>query len=273
MPLSDAFEKLGRTIFEAPFTGRSLVEKAPELEEIRLAVMDAVKARSHRVGRAQVFSYDLIRIHLRGIPSEQASAFESGFLAEFLAQDLRAGLARSSFRFPAGLQVELRTVPQLPGPGEEFVFIEAELRPTEAPPEQRQRATARLIVMHGAANPPEIMLTKIRTNIGRTVDVYRSEGPSRRNDLAFSEDTEINRTVSREHAHILIQKNTGEYRIYNDRWYKAGANPDAHCGLWIIRDGLSLPVHRGGRGVVLQPGDEIHLGRAVVKFMGDDSAQ
>jgi hypothetical protein len=267
MALSDAFEKLGRAIFEAPFTGRSLVEKAPELEEIRLAVIDAVKAKSHRVGRTRVFSYDLIRIHLRGIPVEQAGAFESGFLAEFLAQDLRAGLARSSFRFSSDLEVVLCTVPQLPGPGEEFVWIETALRPA-APvqPEPVRRKAARLTVIQGSANATEITLGKVRTNLGRTIDVYRNEGPSRRNDLAFLEDTEINRTISREHAHILIHKKTGEHRIFNDRWYKAGANPDAHCGLWIIRDGLSLPVHRGTRGVVLQPGDEIHLGRAVVRF-------
>src|SRR5580693_7468283 len=246
MALSDALEKLGRTIFEAPFTGRSLVEKAPELEEIRLAVIDAVKAKSHRVGRTRVFSYDLIRIHLRGIPGEQASAFESGFLAEFLAQDLRAGLARSSFRFPADFQVELLTAPQLPGPGEEFVWIEAELRPA-APlkSEQVRRRAARLMVVQGAAQEPEIALSKARTNLGRTVDVYRTEGPSRRNDLAFVGDTEINRTVSREHAHILVHKKTGEHRIFNDRWYKTGGKPEVQCGVWIVREGSSLPVHRG----------------------------
>jgi hypothetical protein len=123
-----------------------------------------------------------------------------------------------------------------------------------------------LFVLQGKANAPDIILTKIRTNIGRTVDVYRTEGPSRRNDLAFIDETEINRTVSREHAHILLDKKTGEHRIFNDRWYKAGAIPTPECGLWIVRDGLSLPVHRGQRGVLLQPGDDILLGRAVVKF-------
>jgi hypothetical protein len=267
MALSDAIEKLGRTIFEAAFTGGRLAEEAPELEEVRLAVIDAVKAKSHRVGRARVFSYDLIRVHLRGIPPDQASAFESDFLAQFLADDLRAALARSSFRFPADFQLELRTTPQLPGAGEDFVWIETELRPA-APVESEpgRRRAARLIVVHGTANEPEIMLSKFRTNIGRTVDVYRTEGLSRRNDLAFIDDTEINRTVSREHAHILIHKKTGEYRIFNDRWYKTGGKPEVQCGLWIVREGSSLPVHRSQRGVVLQLGDEIHLGRAVVKF-------
>ena len=74
------------------------------------------------------------------------------------------------------------------------------------------------------------------------------------------------RTVSREHAHIAFHKRSGEYRLYNDRWYKQGHKGDGGCGLWIIRDGLSQEVHRNARGTRLQHGDEIHLGRAVVKF-------
>ena len=128
------------------------------------------------------------------------------------------------------------------------------------------RKTARLVVMQGAANEAEISVTKARTNIGRTIDVYRVDGPSRRNDLAFTEDNEINRTVSREHAHILFAKKTGEYRIFNDRWRKTGSKGDSGCGVWIIRDGISHAVHHNTRGTALKPGDEIHLGRAVVRF-------
>jgi hypothetical protein len=117
------------------------------------------------------------------------------------------------------------------------------------------------------ANHAELSLNKARINIGRPVEVYRSNGPSRRNDLAFSEPDEINATVSREHAHILYSKKTGEYRLFNDRFYKASARSDQACGLWIIRDGLSRAVHRDSRGVRLLPGDEIHLGRAVVRFV------
>ncbi len=164
MALSDAIEKLGRTIFEAPFSGRALAESAPELEEVRLAVIDAVKAKSHQVGRARVFSYDLIRIHLRGVAEAQTSALESSFLAEFLANDLRAALTRSSFRFPADFQVELRASPQMPGPGEQFVWIETEIRPAATvavEPAAAKRRPARLIVVHGAANETEITLAKL----------------------------------------------------------------------------------------------------------------
>jgi hypothetical protein len=268
MALSDAIEKLGRRIFEAPFGGSRLTEEAPELAEIRLAVLDAVKSKSHRAGSVRVFPFETLRIHLRGIPEAQAAAFESGFLGDCLAQDLRKALARASVRFSPDLRVEVRTSAKLPVEGEMWVWVETDIKhlaaaAAEAPGPRR---TARLVVTEGAANQSELLLNKARINIGRTVDVYRADGPSRRNDLAFTEDNEINRSVSREHAHILVHKKSGECRIFNDRWYRAGGKSEANCGLWIIRDGLSQPVHRNSRGVLLHPGDEIHLGRAVVRF-------
>jgi hypothetical protein len=128
------------------------------------------------------------------------------------------------------------------------------------------RAAARLIVHAGAANVSEIPLDKARINIGRAVEVLRSEGLYRRNDLAFTEDSEVNRTVSREHAHISFDRDSGEYRLFNDRWYPLG---DRTCGTWIVRDGMSQEVHRNARGTKLQTGDEIHFGRAVVVFQLD----
>jgi pSer/pThr/pTyr-binding forkhead associated (FHA) protein len=263
MPLSDAIEKLGRAIFETPFHAGKGSEQAPELAEIRLAVLDAVKAVSHRAGAVRVFPFEVIRVRLRGVPAEQAGAFESGALADFLGEEMRGALARSSIRFSKNLRVILETTPDLPLAGEEWIVVETEKAPPAAPEAARSSRAAKLVVMEGAANARELALNKARVNIGRTENVYRSEGPSRKNDLAFVEENEINRTVSREHAHILIDKASGEHRIFNDRWYKQAAN----CGLWIVRDGMSQPVHRGARGVALKTGDEIHIGRAVVRFV------
>jgi uncharacterized Zn ribbon protein len=64
----------------------------------------------------------------------------------------------------------------------------------------------------------------------------------------------------------LYDKTTDEYRLYNDRWYKRGDKGNEHCGIWIVRDGLGQEVHRDTRGVKLENGDEIHLGKAVVEF-------
>jgi hypothetical protein len=152
---------------------------------------------------------------------------------------------------------------ELPAPGEQWVWVEAE---SQDRPAAAARRTARLIITEGKANVAEVALSKARTNIGRTVDVYRSEGLIRRNDLAFMEDTEINRTVSREHAHIVYDKAAAEFRLFNDRWYKRDPSGVSDCGLRIVRDGLSQEVHRTARGTKLESGDEIHFGKAVARF-------
>jgi FHA domain len=263
MAISEMIERLGRVIFEAPFGGNRIAKDAPELAEIRLAVLDEVKSKSHRASGKHVFPYNVVRVHLLGVPDEQSATFQSEFLGSYLADELKTSLKRSAYRFPADLRVEIRTTPRLPAAGEKWLAIETESqqqKPEE--PSPRARKPAKLVVVSGSANQQEIVLSKVRTNIGRTAEVFREAGPSRRNDLAFSEDNEINRTVSREHAHILYSQKTGEYRIINDRWYKG----DKNCGIWIVRDALSQPVHRGARGTLLKPGDEIHLGSAVLRF-------
>ncbi len=263
MAISNVIERLGRAIFESPFGANRISKDAPELAEIRLAVLDAIKAKSHRASGKNVFPYNVVRIRLLGVPEEQANVFRSEFLSDYFAQELKSGLARSSYRFPADLRVEIDTTPKLPSRGQNWLAIETDLDQQHQPePSVRARRPAKLIVLHGTANRPEISLDKIRTNIGRTVEVYRTAGPSRRNDLAFTEENAINRTVSREHAHILYSRKTGEYRLFNDRVYKGEGN----CGLWIIRDGLSQPVHRSVRGTVLKSGDEVHLGTAALRF-------
>ncbi len=264
MAISNVIEKLGRAIFEAPFGGNRISKDAPELAEIRLAVLDAVKLKSHRASGKHVFPYNVVRVQLLGVPEEQATVFQSDFLSGYLADELKTGLKRSSYRFPADLHVEIRTTPRLPMPNETWLAIETELQDQKSEDlSARARRPAKLVVTNGTANHQELLLSKIRTNIGRTAEVFREAGPSRRNDLVFTEDNEVNRTVSREHAHILHSPKTGEYRIINDRWYKGETN----CGIWIVRDSLSQPVHRSARGTVLKPGDEIHLGSAILKFL------
>lgn len=259
-------EKLGRAIFESPFASGDLSHDSPEIAEIRLHVLRAVKARTHRVSGREVFPFNLVRICLRGVPRDQSEVFSAPFFAQFCAEELRAGLAKSSIRFPHDLDVEVDTTDALPLASEEWLSVDTLMRAPE--PAAAAPASARLTVVKGVANQAELPLTKARTNIGRTADVYRSDGPSRRNDLAFDEADETSRTVSREHAHVSFSKKTGEYRIFNDRSYEPNVKGSS-CGLWIIRDGLSHEVHRGARGVKLERGDEIHVGRAVVRFVQD----
>ena len=264
MKISELIERLGRTVFEAPFGATAQVMgDSPEVAEIRIAVLDEVKKKIQRAGGQALFPYNVVRIQIRAA-AEEGAVFERDFFRRFFDEEVRKGLTKEICRFPDDLRVEIHASSE----EQEWLRIEmlaVEIAPSveEAP---RIRRGARLVVAAGNANKGELPLQKARTNIGRLTDVYKAEGLSRRNDLAFAEDNAINRTVSREHAHILHDKKTGEYRLFNDRWYKRGNKAENNCGLWIVRDGMGQEVHRDTRGTRLLPGDEIHLGKAVVKF-------
>ncbi len=266
--MPNLIEKLGRAIFEAPFGGHKIAQDAPELAEIRIAVLDAVKAKSHQASGRSVFPYNLVRINLLGVPEDQAAVFQGEFLAKYLGEELRAGLARSNYRFPDDLFVEISTTPQLPAANQQWLTVDCLITERVAPQSITPiHPPAHLKVEVGTAKPDEVKLGVVaRVNIGRGSEVYRDDGGlARRNDVAFSEQDEIGRSVSREHAHILFSAQSGEYRVVNDRIYKGEAN----CGTYIIRDGFAIAIHRNARGTVLMPNDQIQLGHAVLRFTVD----
>jgi hypothetical protein len=268
MKISELIERVGRTVFEAPFGAMAeIVGDSPEVAEIRIAVLDEISKKIQRAGGKALFPYNVVRIVLHAGGGE-AAVFERDFFRKFFLEEVRKNLMKEACRFPDDLRVEIRVEGREAGDQAAWLRVETVAEEVEPPAGEpaRARRNARLVVIAGSANKPEVLLQKTRINIGRLVDVYKAEGLSRRNDLAFAEDNPINRTVSREHAHIVHDRKSGEYRLFNDRWYKPGNKAEHNCGLWIVRDGMGQEVHRDARGTRLLPGDEIHLGKAVLKF-------
>ena len=265
MRLANFIERLGRSVFETPFGATAdVLSDSPEIAEIRIAILEEIQKKIQRAGGNALFPYNVVRVVICADRAD-AAIFEREFFRKFFEDEIRRNLAKETCRFPEDLRVQIR-IDSDPNGKNKWLRIETAAEDQPAAEEPRAKRPARLIVVSGTANKPEITLQKTRTNIGRLADVYKAEGLSRRNDLNFAEDNAINRTVSREHAHILQDKKTAEYRLFNDRWYKRANKTEHNCGLWIVRDGLGQEVHRDTRGTKLVSGDEIHLGKAVLKF-------
>ena len=258
MNVTEYLERWGRTLFEGPLAKHASLESPRELAEIRFAVLDEVRRHSYRAGARQVFPYDLVRVSMRGMEEARATVFRSGFFRQYLEHEIQASLRADGVRFPERLRVEADIGTGLPMPNEPWLTVSVGSQDEAA----GSKKAARLVVQHGRSNAPELSIEKPRVHIGREVDVYRNGGMHRRNDLAFVEDCEENQSVSREHAHIDYDTTTGEYRLFNDRWYARGSD----CATRIVRNGVSIEVHRDTRGTRLESGDEIHLGRAIVIF-------
>ena len=117
-----------------------------------------------------------------------------------------------------------------------------------------------LTVLNGTAERRTYILTApARIEIGRCAEVRDSRHRLiRTNHVAFVEGSGgVNQSVSRRHAHISYEPSSRSFRLHDD---------GSEHGTSIVRHGRSVGVPRGARGVRLEPGDEVVLGEARVRF-------
>jgi hypothetical protein len=128
-------------------------------------------------------------------------------------------------------------------------------------------ARIELSVARGVAERRSYSFLAHRIDLGRCEEVRDSRNRLvRTNHVAFTERSgEVNQTVSRQHAHIAYEPRTGQFRLHDD---------GSGHGTVIVRDGRTVDVPRGSRGVRLQSGDEIVLGEARlrVKFQRESAS-
>jgi len=234
----------------------------PNLIEIRHAVLDEVEAAVEPAGRGErLFPYDRLVLRIASPEPRRRTLLEMTLRDRRFLDELRARVRRAGAEPPAALTL---VVEGLPEPAEdwgdpryalELGFSEARTAASgpDGPP------AAHLRVTRGRASRLSYDLRRGRINIGRLADVLDDdERLVRRNDVAFDDDgDEVNLTVSRAHAHLSHEPETGSWRVVDDG--------SAH-GTRVFREGRSIEVARGSRGVRLQPGDEVYCGQACLKF-------
>jgi hypothetical protein len=262
-------QRISRSVDAAvgEFIGRS--DAAPV--EILHAVLDRAEAEIQDIGRGRrVFPFNRIRVHVMAAAGDRKtrarfSAVVEGppSLADRLAERLRsAGCAVD------GLQAEICYARRrdLAWANADFhvdfnrvdatAVAVVPVKPLPADGAER----IRLLVVKGSAAQRNYAFGPGRIDIGRSADVVdQRQRLLRTNHVAFGEEgPDANRTVSRRHAHIEYSPQDRCYRIWDDR--------SAH-GTTIIRDGRTIKVPAGARGIKLQPNDEIALGHARLRVM------
>ena len=243
--------------------------------EIRRAVLDEAESKVVALGEGKrIFPYNRLRIHLLDTGPEERAALEAAVKEGWdLKTEIAGRIAERGCPVPAGFAVEVVFDEPRPEFGERRFFVEYEKAESPAPIAIPSVPGAPLPEGSGSSVRPLLEITVVKGNA--TQHVYDFEGPSRihlgrleevvdsdgrvrrRNDVAFREEGEINTTVSREHARIAWDDAAGGY------WLRAEQNAS---GTRIYRAGRTIDVSaHDRRGVRIQPGDEIYLGRACVK--------
>jgi FHA domain-containing protein len=126
-------------------------------------------------------------------------------------------------------------------------------------------ARIELTVLVGTAEQTMYTLAADRIDLGRSVEVRdRRHRLVRMNHVAFVDQRgEVNQSVSRQHAHITFDPGSGTYRLHDDG--------SVH-GTDIMRNGRTITVPTGSRGVRLRSGDEIVLGDARLRIAFPDTS-
>jgi hypothetical protein len=239
------------------FVGRGV----PSALEIVHAVVDCAERQVQEGGRGRrLFPFNRMTVHLAAGPRDREAKARYQALFEgppSITDRVRDALVSSGCRVD-NLTV---TVSFAPKPAATWIapeyhveFERAAAAPVSAPvAEAMPRIT--LTVVSGKAAKRVYELGLARVDIGRRSEVLDARQKLiRKNDVAFADDgPAVNQTVSRRHAHIVYDDARREYRLCDDR--------SAH-GTSIVRDGRTIRVPAGSRGVRLKPGDEILLGQA-----------
>src|SRR5690349_3474268 len=119
MTLTDFVERVGRTIFEAPFGGGTpRSARNAELAEIRHAILAEIERKSQRTGGRNLFPYNRVMILIRGADEQQASALQGDFLREYFENEIRLSLDKSEAQHPEGLRVRVEVSGERPPKGE-----------------------------------------------------------------------------------------------------------------------------------------------------------
>ena len=223
-----------------------------ELLEIRREILENVRDHIEPLGQGRTaFPYRTVVVEVQGESEEDRARVEGAFGGpDGLEADVRELLVEARCPVPEGLSVTVRAVEGEGGFRVDYIAkaIAGARVPESRPP-------ARLVVISGDAEPASLEIVRDRVNLGRLAEVSTEEqGVRRRNDIAFS-DAET--SVSREHAYVAYDASAREFRIYDT---------NSARGTSVFRDGRRLEVTRGSRGVRLANGDEIHLGKAQLRF-------
>ena len=249
--------------------------------EILHGVIDAVEERVEPAGRGRhVFPFNTIKVSVVADSRDARARFaaildgdpavvgrpSSGAPTPRLQQRIAKRL-RDAGCDPADLRVTIgyvaRSEPHWLRP-EFHVAFDRVARAAPAPADSGPAPAIRLTIIQGSADKPAYAFVLPRINLGRCAEVRDSLNRLvRTNHVAFADGPDAaNHSVSRRHAHIEFTRESGQYRISDDR--------SAH-GTSIVRNGRTIPVPAGSRGVKLQSGDEIVVGEARARIRLDES--
>jgi hypothetical protein len=242
-----------RDFFDAP-----LPPDAAPLELLE-AALDQLERKAQPSGRGgRVFPYTRVVVHVAQ-PAADRAAIDAVFRR--LDVRLRERLAEIRCDVPSGL-VTSTSITDGAEEGAPLVSIEccADSDGAPSPAAAPRLPELQATVVKGQCERGEYTFSGGVIPIGRGVEPSDAFGRIRHNEITFVDEIRdgVTETVARAQARIEFDAVLGAYVAFNE----SNSNPT-----FIVRNGRSLRITpRDPRGVRLEAGDHLHLGRAVLKL-------
>ena len=247
---------------------------AHEPLEVAQAIVDAVGVRLEPAARGRyVFPFNRIHVSIAAASKDDRARFAAVLESEPTLMERITARLRDAGCDTDSLQIAVGYVPR---PGAEWSTSEFHVdftrgattvaAPAAAPspvPVLTSPRELTITVVSGKTEQTTYVFTLPRINLGRCAEVRDTLSRLvRSNHVAFVDLGDSNPSVSRRHAHIEYVEASRHYRIRDDR--------SAH-GTSVVRNGRTVAVPAGSRGIRLESGDEIVLGeaRARVQISGE----
>lgn len=227
--------------------------------EVRNAVLNAIQELAQPLGDGRRgLLHNRIVVRLLSPDSSRRDLLHAILTAEpGLAAAVANRLQSDGCVAPAGLIIEVTRDSTLASSQADFditPLVENKPQAATAPKSQpRVRPKARLVFIESGK---EVAIETDVFNVGRLREIRgKDQRPVRRNHLYFSEQET---SVSRQHAHIRYDHETGEFRIFDDRSARG-------TRLFSSEEPVDVPPGRG-RGELLHSGDEVYFGSVGLRF-------
>lgn len=245
--------------------------KPQDVKAIRSSILQAIKEQLQKAEGGEGKNIKGLTLYI-SCSDEEKHLYESAVFAEeenkFKEDEVQRIADDYAISLPADWTFEIMFEETLPLEAIKIPDVDAGLFISTKKKRGVQKDVEAFIhVLNGEAELPVYKLTPAmkRLNIGREKSVQTADGYFRKNDIAFPDSSEhvSNRSISRQHAHIEYNGETGTYYLYADE----GGVPPGNKVKVRTHDGTQIKLQTMEIGHKLQEGDQVIIGEsAVIEF-------